>query len=93
MHRVVPGFGIQMQGAVALMQKLHRQSVIHPGAVPQGGAGVGVDIQILPRFRVSMSVSRKNSEEFFRVSRLAACQSRRRTYMVLPAAVRACSTM
>jgi hypothetical protein len=39
------GRGIQVQGAVTVEQFLHRQGVIHAGAVPWENAGTGIDIQ------------------------------------------------
>ncbi len=45
MREVMPGRGIQLQGAVTAEQFLHRHGVIHPGAVARENASFGIDIQ------------------------------------------------
>jgi hypothetical protein len=47
MRRVMPGGGIQLQGAVTLKQSLHRHGVIHGGAVARENASSSIDIQAL----------------------------------------------
>ena len=42
---VMPGLGIQVQGAVTVEQFLHCHGVIHAGAVAGENAGPGIDIQ------------------------------------------------
>ena len=45
MRGVMPGRGIQLQGAITVEQFLHRHGVIHPGAVARENTGLGIDIQ------------------------------------------------
>jgi hypothetical protein len=43
----MPGRGVQLQGAMAVEQSLHRHGVIHAGAVARENTGFGIDIQAL----------------------------------------------
>ena len=45
MRGVMPGLGIQLQGAITVEQFLHRHGVIHPGTVARENTNFGIDIQ------------------------------------------------
>ncbi len=47
MRGVMPGRGVQLQGAITVEQSLHRHGVVHPLAVAREHAGFGIDIQAL----------------------------------------------